>query len=140
MPADSLYADILAGYDANTTSDIKGDPINGSAFITSVTFSKNVTGVNIVAGAEPGTNGFGKGDTQIPPASGVTPLSSTIGSITIDGTVGNSGVANATFGFVATLVSAVKIDGVALALASGPGNDDLLISGSDTTVHEVGAA
>ncbi|MHA3770754.1 beta strand repeat-containing protein [Verrucomicrobiota bacterium sgz303538] len=145
------YAQIFAGYETDLS------PKNADAQIGSVKVGGDWAASSIVAGAvnfgaddAPGGTGanadnvdFGNlHDAKITGGIDAANRTSKIGSITIAGQAFGSPVSNLAnnFGFVAEAIGAVKIDGSALTLNAGTGNDGRFIPPStNMTLHEIGA-
>lgn len=112
---DVSYALIASGI-ADLSSSSAFSPYAPYARIGSVTVGGNWSASSISAGANPGTSGYGSGDTLISDQSGATGTAfSRIDSVTIGGTV-HGGAAGKQFGFVAQQFGSVTIGGVAQAL------------------------
>jgi hypothetical protein len=111
------YLDLLAGYgpdvSTTTTSGKLGTPTDGAAQIGTVHFGATLSASNIVAGAEPDSNGqFGtKGNTAIAPATGKTGLMSSIAKIIVAGQATGNSTAADSFGFVAETLEEIEIAG-----------------------------
>jgi hypothetical protein len=128
-------AQILAGYDI----DLSGR--NADAQISSLTVGGDWIASSVAAGATPGPNGFGSGDSKIS-GGGVTDspgIVSRIGSISIGGEVLGTG-SGAEFGFVAEGIGAFSLGGLSIPLSPGPHNDlrPLAVATTgDVTIHEI---
>ena len=131
------WANLLAGYDLGLNA------INGDAQIGTVRVGGDWAASNLVAGvmnsASSNTSFGDANDASI--GAGNPSILAEIGHVTINGLVFGSpaSVNNSDhFGLVAEQVVAVTIGGHAVALTSGPHNDDVSIGEtSDFTVHEV---
>jgi hypothetical protein len=127
------FAQILAGVD-------EGNAKNADAQIGAVRVGGNWFASSIAAGALPGVNGYGSGDSKLAGA-GVKDeptLSSRISSITIGGQVLGTVGGSTHFGFVAENVGAVKVGGTLLPLTAGNSNDDFLVGiTGDFRVNEI---
>jgi hypothetical protein len=128
------FAQVLAGWGTNAA------PKNADAQIGAVIVGGSWFASSIAAGALPGGNGYGSGDTKMAGA-GVkdeATLSSRIASTSIGGqalgTVGGS----THFGIVAEIVGAAKVAGTSFLLTAGASNDDFLVGiTGDFRVNEV---
>ena len=122
------FANILAGYDQ------LGVALNPDAQIGTVKVGGNWTSGNVVAGVASGGDTFfgNAGDLSIV-STNDTAIISKIASITIGGTVNGTAVGGDFFGFVAEHVVAVKINGAAIVLTSGPGNNLVPVSTGSAT-------
>jgi len=115
------FADIIAGYTVN------GTPFNPNAQIGTIkvgvgTGPGTVTGVNIIAGMTPGSDGqFGTSD-DVPISSSSTPSISKIASIIVGSVVSTSSSLDS-YGFEATNIGALKIGSTVIPLHGGPRND-----------------
>jgi hypothetical protein len=128
---DLRYSQILAGYDQNKTL------VNSDARIGKVIVRGDYEGSDLVAGVGAGSDGM-FGDANDTGGGGDPLLLSSIASVVIKGTVQSTASGSDHFGIVAEQIDALKLAGVAQALNSGPGNDDLLLAPSDDTrVREV---
>jgi hypothetical protein len=104
--------------------DVSGGTVRAFGNIGKVKVTGNWTAGNIVAGINPGGDGFfGTGDDTVAE-------NATIGSITIGGTVDGTPAANNPndhFAFTATHITAVTIGGTKEKLTAGPGNDNIAL-------------
>jgi hypothetical protein len=131
----ATYLDLLAGYSpavsktTGSTTDPAGAPLgtpfDGAAQMGAITFKSDLVSSNVVAGAQPDSNGqFGTtGDSAFAPASGKGNLYSIIASIVVDGAATGNLNASDSFGFVAQEVASVKIGSFTVPLHPGAGND-----------------
>jgi hypothetical protein len=126
---------ILAGYDIDLS------PRNAGAQIGSLTVGGDWLAGSVAAGASPGPNGFGSGDTKMS-GPGVTDnpgITSRIGSVSIAGEVIGTG-SGAQFGFVAEAIGTFSLGGLSIPLVPGP-HDDLrplaVATTGDVTIHEI---
>jgi len=114
---------------------------NPFAQITSVKVAGNWTASSVSAGAQPGTNGYGVGDTAAPQkvADPSIPAGhySKIGSITITGTV-DGGAVGDQYGFVAANFGTITVSGQKLVpLAAGASTDITTGGGGEVMVHRL---
>jgi hypothetical protein len=128
---DVRFARILAGFDNNEA------PANADAAIGIVSVGANWVASDLVAGAQDkGATGFGVGDTS--QTVNNTGLIARIASIAIKGVVQGTVAGGDHFGFVAEQIGKLSVGGKAIALTTGPGNDDVLIPSSlDVRLLEV---
>jgi len=124
---DFTDAQLLAGY--TPTAAVQ------NASIGSVTINGNFTGSDIIAGlSKGGDNTFGTTDDA--PISSGNPLSK-IAKIVIDGTADGTVSSGDHFGIEASQVKSVQINGSAVALQKGAGNDQVSIgTTSDLIIFE----
>jgi hypothetical protein len=129
------YLDVLGGYftGASLTNPL-GNLVNADAIIKSVSIAKDVRGLNVVSGANPGADGrFGTSDDTFGVGSNVINdprLLATIAKVTINGSVLDT---TESYGIVAQLIKNVSAHGVAVALDKLPSSDkDKPIGGSST--------
>jgi hypothetical protein len=127
---------VRAGVDASGTAR------NADAQVGPVVVGGDWVASSIAAGAVPGANGF-FGDADDARMAGVLvkddPLvASRIASLTVGGRVtGTAGGADH-YGLVAEVVGAVTVEGTALPLTAGPGNDDVPVGVTgDFRVNEI---
>jgi hypothetical protein len=129
------YASILGGYDPSENG------VNGEAQIGSVSVGGFWVASNLATGVLPGPDGLlgTADDTEI--SGGTDQLASSIASIVIGKQVlGAPGSGNTMvhFGFVAEWIKSLEVNGVQIALHSGPQNDDLAVGTSgEVTLLEV---
>ncbi|MEQ1861475.1 MAG: hypothetical protein ABMA13_16255 [Chthoniobacteraceae bacterium] len=128
-----MFADFLAGY-----NDFA--PVNPNVAIGKVSIGMDLIATNIVAGVEDtNANGFGNADDAA--ITGGTSKKSQIKSVSVGGTINGTAGADPEFGITAQLVKRVKIAGVAVALTSGAGNDQLVaitgVTTGDYRINEV---
>ncbi len=119
------FADILAGYSTDTSSNLLGQPLNADASIGAVKIGTTISSSNIVAGVVAGADGkFGTSDDARISGSGTTDrldLVSKISSVIINGAVVPAASGN--YGIVAQWVASVKANGAVVPLQPGPSND-----------------
>ena len=112
------YLDVLAGYgpQISATSGVAalGTPVDGSAQIGTVTFLSTLSASNVVAGAEPDSNGqFGtSGNTAHLPRAGAFGILSSIAKIVVTGAAAGDSTAGDSFGFVAESLGSIEVNGV----------------------------
>jgi hypothetical protein len=146
------YADILAGYNTDTTdpgSTLLGTGVNADAQIGTVKINGDITATNIIAGVGPGATGFGTSGSAALSGTGVTDLPgivSKISQIIITGKVVSTSNPADTFGIAAQYIVSASYDGTPLALVPGPDNDTFAhgvsalpipVGASDTFLYEV---
>jgi hypothetical protein len=128
-------AQILAGYDIDLS------PRNADAQIGGLSVGGDWLASSVAAGASPGPDGFGSGDTKIS-GPGVTDnpgIISRINSISIAGQVLGTGT-GAEFGFVAEQIGAFSLGGLSIPLSPGAHNDQRPLAvgtTGDVTIHEI---
>jgi len=110
---------------------------HADAAIGIVSVGANWVASDLVAGAQDkGATGFGVGDTS--QTVNNTGLIARIASIAIKGVVQGTVAGGDHFGFVAEQIGKLSVGGKAIALTTGPGNDDVLIPSSlDVRLLEV---
>jgi hypothetical protein len=113
------FAIILGGFDA------LGNAVNPHAQIGSISVGGTWIASSVSAGLAPVNGFFGDADDAPPAGDGMATPISRIASIVIRGAIeGTSAVDQ--FGFVAQEIVKFKVNGFALHLTPGPGNDDPL--------------
>lgn len=127
------YADILAGYNADTQNGARplGTGVSADAQIGTVRIDGNLTATNIVAGVGPGATGFGAADSTALGGAGVTDLPSIISRISkviIAGSVEPPASSTDSYGIAAQYVLSATVTGVAVPLVPGPDNDTFAAS------------
>ena len=135
------FAEILAGYDGLTTTSFRGQLTSADAQIGTVEIDGSVHGLNIVAGAAPGSDGrFGDATDLLasgPDVRDSARVISRIASIILKGAI----VVNTdTFGIIAQHLVSVKLGAAGTPLAGltkGAGNDTAL--GPIDLSDEIGA-
>lgn len=120
----TTYLDILAGYGDNLTADsgtaALGNPVDGSAQIGTVTFLSTLGATNIVAGADPDSNGqFGTtGNTAILPRLGAGNVLSSIAKIVVTDAATGDSTQGDSFGFVAEVLGSIEVNGASVPTGS----------------------
>ena len=107
-----------------------GEHTNADAQIGTVTVGGDWIASSLVAGTNAGVDGlYGTAD-DVKSAGGkdLVNVLSSIGSITINGTVIGTAITGDHFGFVAETVGTVTINGAAIPHVAGPHNDDILLA------------
>ncbi len=132
---DVSYAIIAAGViDAGSDGFYGGAPF---ARIGTVTVGGNWTASSMTAGAHPGPNGYGVGDTMMTSLFTGTPagLTSNIAKVVITGNVIGGGVGDQ-YGFVAQSFGALSVKGLAKAIPAAGGTTPLTVD-SSVVIHRV---
>jgi hypothetical protein len=112
------FANILGGFDTT------GVAVNPHAQIGSVTVGGSWVGSSVSAGIAPVNAFFGDADDAPPGMNGTEAPVSRIASIVIGGAIHGTVAMGDHFGFVARQIVKFKVNGTALPLTAGPGNDD----------------
>jgi hypothetical protein len=131
IKGDSIYADILAGYNTDTSTSLLGTGVNADAQIGTVTIGTANAGTvyeatNIIAGVGPGSTGFGTAGSVALSGAGVADLPSLISKISkvvINGTANPTANGTDSFGIAAQYIASATYNGTKLALLAGPDND-----------------
>jgi hypothetical protein len=139
------FANFLAGYVTDIAFPAQLAPINGEAQIGSVHVGGDWIDSNLVAGvanfASTNTQFGNNDDRPIPVLIGLgnTKITSSIGSISIGGTVVGTSKPSDHFGFCAEQIGAVTIGGATVRHKSGLNNDVIELSPitGDVTIREV---
>jgi hypothetical protein len=121
------FAEILAGYGGDTTASFRGQLVSADAQIGKVEIRGVAQGLNIVAGAAPGTEGrFGDATDVIASGTGLFDSNRVISSIASVILRGGATANTASYGIVAQHVVSVKTGPTLTSLAGlarGAGND-----------------
>jgi hypothetical protein len=141
VKAGATYGDILAGYNTDTQNGTEplGTGVNANAQIGTVTIDGDLMATNIIAGAGPGTTGFGTAGSGMLSGAGVADLPSIISKISrivITGTVTPTASLTDSYGIAAQYIVNASVDGTKLALVAGADNDTFA-SGNE---HVLGGA
>jgi hypothetical protein len=115
------YLDVLAGYSPTVSNTANtdpagaplGTPVDGSAQINNITFESTLSASNVVAGAEPDSNGhFGTtGNKAIPISLAASTVKSSIATIIVSGQATGDSTSTDSFGFVAESLPNVSVNG-----------------------------
>lgn len=122
----ATYANLLAGYNTDTSSSPLGTGVNADAQIGTVSIGGNLSGTNIIAGVAPGTGGFGTASSTALSGAGVADLPSLISKISkvvIAGSVIPTASNSDSFGIAAQYIASASVGGAKISLLSGPDND-----------------
>ena len=144
VKGNSVWGDILAGYNTNTQNStvLLGTSVNADAQIGTVTINGNLTATNIIAGVGTGTGGFfGNSASTALSGSGVTDLPSIVSKISrivVTGMVtGPSPTTTDTFGIAAQYIVSASVGGTAVKLTAGADNDTFA-NGAQQTLPNAG--
>jgi hypothetical protein len=128
ITGDVRFAEILAG-------NALGQTTNDGA-IGAITIGGDFIASSIAAGATPGLNGYGIGDTA--PATGVAAIHSSIASITIAGQALGTVGGTDQYGFVAEEIKSLKVGGSVIPLTPSAHNDNRPLGATgDLQIHEI---
>jgi hypothetical protein len=124
----TTYGDILAGYNVDTqnSTQLLGTGVNANAQIGTVTIGGTYEATNIIAGAGPGTTGFGTAGSAALSGPGVADLPTIISKISkviIEGSVIPTPNNSDTYGIAAQYVASATVGKTKLTLLAGPDND-----------------
>lgn len=145
----ATHAEILAGYSPDTAGQAValGKAVNADASIGLVRIGKTISGSDIVAGAQRGSDGFfGDADDSRISGTGTSDrvdIISRISAVIIGGGAANTILPTDHFGIVAQNIGLVRAGGATVPLAPGPGNDmgaGRPVGGANSDLHAVEVA
>ncbi|MEQ1860602.1 MAG: Calx-beta domain-containing protein [Chthoniobacteraceae bacterium] len=135
------YLDVLAGYsESGSVSQPRGDARSADAQIGRVTIKGSVLATNIVAGVDPGSDGFFGSDDDVVLADTLVVDKASVYSSIARVIIGGQVLAQDDFhGIVAQRVVSVTVGGVPVVLTSGPANDfkTEIEAGTNMNVNEL---
>jgi hypothetical protein len=139
IDGDARFFDLLGGYSGvGSVSNPLGSATQADAQIGTIQIRGQLQASNLVAGAVRGADQqFGTSDDAFPTGTGIVNnarILSTIARVIVGGIEALPG-SDSIFGIVAERITQATVGIDAVALASGPGNDDIEIGGSGTKVR-----